>query len=631
MESRLTKKITILGLSLALLLLATPAVAANENLYTVEDWSGSDGKDLIQETDLARLSDLNLVDAGGLPFDPLSSPAWHSRFKVWVLRADASSNMAYQLSVQLAAMDLNVNIRNVEGTTSVYAPGTRSVDPLGYATIDALMAEADTELGQHPLTIGGSPDREYQEALKNALEYANGGTAEAAEGIVVNAPSEIVAEEGELSYTAPGSIKACGDELYGEATPPKGTDFTAIAAGSYHSLALHSTGAVEAFGWSEYGQTTVPSGTYKAIDPGFIHSIGLLSSGALAGWGDNDNGQISPLPSGTFIAVGAGDAHSIALRSDGTIACWGDNEYGQVSGAPSGTFTAIAAGGSHNLGLRSDGSLASWGYDGYNQVSATPSGNDFVDIAVGPYHSLALRSNGTIVAWGGDFTGQVSGKPSGTNFVAVSAGLEHSLALTSTGTVVGWGSDYAGQYPMPAGTYTAISAGDYYSLGIVGTSITPGAAFSANKTNGIAPMTVQFTDTSLGGDTLTYAWDFNNDGTPDSTAKNPVYTFPAAGTYTIKMRVTSSGGSYDEITKANYIKAQAILAIPGQANPPTDPDSDGLYEDMNGGGTIGFADVVIFFNNVEWIKANEPVSAFDFSWNGAIGFQDVVIFFNSVG
>lgn len=631
MESKLAKKIMILGLVIALFLLVMPVVADDADPYTVRDWSGSGGKDLIRETDLARLSALNLVDAGGLPFDPAAVPAWHSPFTIWMLRADASSNMAYQLSVQLAAMDLNVNIRNVDGATSIYAPGTQSADQLGYTTIQAVMAEADTGLKLHPLTFSASPNREYQEALKNALEGANGGTAEVADLIVTGASSTIVAEEGELSYAAPGSIKACGDDVWGEANPPSGSDYTAIAAGSFHSLALHSSGAVEGFGWEEYGQIAAPAGTYRAMDAGFVHSIGLLSSGALAGWGDNENGQISPLPSGTFLAVGAGDAHSIALRSDGTIACWGDNEYGQVSNIPSGTFTAIAAGGSHNLALRSDGSLASWGYDGFNQVSATPSGNDFVRIAAGPYHSLALRSNGSIVAWGGDFTGQVSGKPSGTNFVGIAAGLEHSLALTSTGTVVGWGSDYAGQYPLPAGTYSAISAGDYYSLGITGTSVTPAAAFSANKTAGVAPMTVQFTDNSLGGGTLTYAWDFNNDGTPDSTAKNPVYTFTAPGTYTIKMRVTSSGGSYDEITKAGYIKAQTILPLPGQTNPPTDPDHDGLFEDMNGGGSIGFADVVLFFNNVEWIKANEPVSAFDFSGNGAIGFGDVVLFFNQVG
>jgi glucan 1,3-beta-glucosidase len=74
-----------------------------------------------------------------------------------------------------------------------------------------------------------------------------------------------------------------------------------------------------------------------------------------------------------------------------------------------------------------------------------------------------------------------------------------------------------------------------------------------------------------------------------------------------------------------------IKPLPGYTKPPTDPDHDGLYEDMNGGGTIGFGDVVVFFNYIEWIKANEPVCAFDFSGNSGIGFQDVVVFFNQVG
>jgi len=75
----------------------------------------------------------------------------------------------------------------------------------------------------------------------------------------------------------------------------------------------------------------------------------------------------------------------------------------------------------------------------------------------------------------------------------------------------------------------------------------------------------------------------------------------------------------------------SILPLPGQASPPTDPDHDGIYDDMNGNGNTGFGDVVLFFQQVEWVKANEPVSAFDFNGNGAVGFQDVVVFFNQVG
>jgi|GEM_PF-849516 len=74
-----------------------------------------------------------------------------------------------------------------------------------------------------------------------------------------------------------------------------------------------------------------------------------------------------------------------------------------------------------------------------------------------------------------------------------------------------------------------------------------------------------------------------------------------------------------------------ILPLPGQTSVPTDPDKDGLYEDMNGNGAIGFGDVVLFFTHIEWIKEKEPVIAFDFSGNGVIGFQDVVVFFNQVG
>jgi PKD repeat protein len=74
----------------------------------------------------------------------------------------------------------------------------------------------------------------------------------------------------------------------------------------------------------------------------------------------------------------------------------------------------------------------------------------------------------------------------------------------------------------------------------------------------------------------------------------------------------------------------AILTLPGQTNPPTDPDNDGLYEDLSGNGGASYTDVVLFFKNLDWITANEPVSAFDFSGNGAIAFKDIVVLFKEV-
>jgi PKD repeat protein len=87
----------------------------------------------------------------------------------------------------------------------------------------------------------------------------------------------------------------------------------------------------------------------------------------------------------------------------------------------------------------------------------------------------------------------------------------------------------------------------------------PVAAFSVNTTSGNAPLNVQFTDSSTGSITA-YAWDFNNDGTIDSTSPSPSYTYATAGTYTVNLTVTGPGGSDVEL-KTNYITVYTILSF----------------------------------------------------------------------
>jgi hypothetical protein len=135
---------------------------------TIGFWGNKNGNKLINGTDLAMLSALNLVDEFGDDFDP---PTFR-KLKMW-LREATAVNMAYMLSAQLAAMELNVFNGKVDGNALIYAPGTTSANALGFATVYDVMAEANTELGLHPLTLSGSPYRAYQEALKNALDRAN--------------------------------------------------------------------------------------------------------------------------------------------------------------------------------------------------------------------------------------------------------------------------------------------------------------------------------------------------------------------------------------------------------------------------------------------------------------------------
>ncbi len=70
--------------------------------------------------------------------------------------------------------------------------------------------------------------------------------------------------------------------------------------------------------------------------------------------------------------------------------------------------------------------------------------------------------------------------------------------------------------------------------------------------------------------------------------------------------------------------------MPGGAGLPTSTVGDGRYDDVNGNGRKDFADVVLFFNQMTWITANEPTGCFDFNTNGRIDFADVVWLFNHI-
>ncbi|MDD1698591.1 MAG: PKD domain-containing protein, partial [Methanoregula sp.] len=91
----------------------------------------------------------------------------------------------------------------------------------------------------------------------------------------------------------------------------------------------------------------------------------------------------------------------------------------------------------------------------------------------------------------------------------------------------------------------------------------PDAQFTADTFQGSDPLTVQFTDQSTGTAPLTYAWDFTNDGSTDSTVKNPSFTYKTAGICTVKLTVTNADGSDSEI-KPGYI----TVASPVTTTPP---------------------------------------------------------------
>jgi hypothetical protein len=174
-----------------------------------------------------------------------------------------------------------------------------------------------------------------------------------------------------------------------------------VAAGTYFSLALDSTGYIHAWGNNALGSlgdgstadrhapVSVTSSGVLAIAAGSSHALAMDNSGQVFAWGYNAYGQLGdnsttnrlqpvvvwPVGSGFVAAIAAGAYQSFAIMADGTPLVWGQNALGQLGdgtttscnfaripplpGGPK-PFVAIAGGLNHGVGISADG-VWSWG------------------------------------------------------------------------------------------------------------------------------------------------------------------------------------------------------------------------------------------------------------------------------
>jgi hypothetical protein len=63
---------------------------------------------------------------------------------------------------------------------------------------------------------------------------------------------------------------------------------------------------------------------------------------------------------------------------------------------------------------------------------------------------------------------------------------------------------------------------------------------------------------------------------------------------------------------------------------PTDPDNDGLYEDLNGNGRFDYDDIVLLFEEFDSDAVRMHVDAYDFNENEQIDFDDIVTLYDEV-
>ena len=190
-------------------------------------------------------------------------------------------------------------------------------------------------------------------------------------------------DEDSCAVTTAGAVKCWGRNVEGElgdgtttssAAPVDvvglGSGVASISAGTDHTCAVTTTGAVKCWGWNLDGElgdgTTTDSATpvdvvglgsgVASISSGASHTCAVTTAGAVKCWGWNPYGQLgdgtttnSTTPVGVVglgsgvASVSAGDYHSCAVTTSGAVKCWGYNLYGELGdGTTTSSTTPVA-------------------------------------------------------------------------------------------------------------------------------------------------------------------------------------------------------------------------------------------------------------------------------------------------
>ena len=132
------------------------------------------------------------------------------------------------------------------------------------------------------------------------------------------------------------ALGACGGE----------PGYVSISAGNGHTCGIREDGAVDCWGFDEYGQATPPEGEFLSVSAGSRHTCGVRKDGSVVcwGWGLDFSGETMPTE-GEFASVSAGEFHTCAVREGGAVACWGWGlDFNGETMPTGGGFTSVSAG-----------------------------------------------------------------------------------------------------------------------------------------------------------------------------------------------------------------------------------------------------------------------------------------------
>ncbi len=345
--------------------------------------------------------------------------------------------------------------------------------------------------------------------------------------------------------------------------PPGINNVVAVAAGTYHSLALKADGTVVESPLTSFSnslqQGVVPAGLNNvvAVSAGQNLCLALLADGTVVQWGNNFSGKVAGLSN--IVAIETGIQDGLALKADGTVV--GINSTYPV---PAGLTNVVAISADHSyLALKSDGTVVAWGNNQYGETIVPAGLNNVVAIWSGGYYSVALKADGTIVAWGLNTSGE-STPPAGLANVKAIAAVDHTLALKADGTVVSWGASFVPEVntvPVGLNNVTQIAAGYRYSMALRdGSHDTPPVIISQPASVARpAGQTATFSVAATGG-FLTYQWFLNGAELPgdNSNPGSPVIT---NSTLTYSNAQTSLAGTYSVVVSTGTGSVSSAAAV----------------------------------------------------------------------
>ena len=380
-------------------------------------------------------------------------------------------------------------------------------------------------------------------------------------------------------------VAACyGYNGEGQTNVPAGRSFAALAAGERHTCGIACDGELLCWGWNAHGQSHVPSIARQgavAVAAGSYHSLALLPSGRVVAWGCRgaDNGQcaVPAAAQSGVVAISAGEWHSCALRVNGGAVCWGHNAGNRVLGpanvvvhasfvpplpssyvtpsmtpsnlaTPAGTPTtacaslgsrgpsglvavvgesrcsvkanftlacsdpaaasemmlsqriiSVGSGYHYTCVLSESGSVGCSGFtsDGVDMYVAALNISGATSFSAGRGHACTVLRTGSGSCFGSNTYGQASSSLLSralmrTNIAQVVAGGYHTCVLSHSGVVGCYGHNGEGQTNVPAGrSFAALAAGERHTCGITCTGELLCWGWNAHGQSAVAAMARQ--------------------------------------------------------------------------------------------------------------------------------------------